>query len=91
MTLRDLWYEGPPVRLTLVAKLTGLSVVTLRKERDEGYLKTFKPRCKGGNSPDMVEREAFRTWALAVGLIPRSAPKCVEVAHSRLSDVDNRG
>lgn len=69
--LEDVWKDGPPLRLTLLARLSGQSIDTLRRERDQGYLTTCK-RPHRTTSPDMVSREEARRWLTVVGLGPRA-------------------
>lgn len=69
--LEDVWTDGPPMRLTLLARLSGQSPDTLRRERDTGYLKTLK-RPHRATSPDLVSREEARRWLKSIGMTPRA-------------------
>lgn len=67
--LKDVWTDGPPLRLTQLAKLSGQSVDTLRRERDGGYLTISRKRHRR-TSPDLVNREEARRWLSEMGLQP---------------------
>lgn len=70
--LDDIWTDGPPLRLTQLARVSGQSIDTLRRDRDQGYLKTCK-RPHRTTSPDLVSRDEARRWLTAIGLGPRAS------------------
>lgn len=68
--LKDVWTDGPPLRLTLLARISGQSIDTLQRERAGGYLTTYKSHRR--TSPHLVSRDEARRWLRTMGLAPSS-------------------
>jgi hypothetical protein len=70
--LEDLWQDGPPIRLTTLARLSGQSVDTLRRESEGGYLRVVKKPHRR-TSPCLVTRVEARRWLAQIGIAPTAA------------------
>lgn len=66
LTERDLWDEGPPVRVRDLAAITGLSAVTVRADIVNGVLRGVQSHPRP-NAPYLVQRADARAYLLTLG------------------------
>lgn len=62
----DVWIDGPPIRVSELVAITGISSKTIRADIASGALKATR-RTRIRNSPYLAQRADVRRWLLSLG------------------------
>jgi hypothetical protein len=72
LTARDLWDDGPPVKVRDIAAISGLTAETVRADITLGVL-IAKKRYEGKNVAYLITREDARDYLIRLGVKPHAA------------------
>jgi hypothetical protein len=92
LTISDLRFDGPPVRLRDVAAITGLSHDTLCRDIASGHLHAWKRR-GSRSSPYFIDRDVARHYlakTMNVKVTVEKSPAAVLMIAERRNVASNR-